>query len=90
MRCGSFSFRTALRFPAFGMASRFLMKHYSHNSKLTSYAIAVVYNLVNYKDPSPRDYSHLEYVVRNRDVMHLIFSRGLPDNEGLTLWIILP
>lgn len=65
------------------------MKHYSHNAKLTSYAIAVLYNLVNYQGLTPREFAHLEYVVKSRDVMHLVFSRGLPDNEGICSWKIL-
>ena len=71
----------------------FLMKHYSHNAKLTSYAIAVLYNLVNYQESTPREFAHLEYVVKSRDVMHLVFSRGLPDNEEMSSlaspWITL-
>ena len=65
------------------------MKHYSHNAKLTSYAIAVLYNLVNYQESMPCEFAHLEYVVKNRDVMHLVFSRGLPDNEGVYFWEML-
>ena len=89
MRCGLSSSQTVLRYASHGIPSSFLMKHYSHNAKLTSYAIAVLYNLVNYQESPPREFANLEYVVKSRDVMHLVFSRGLPDNEGFCSWKIL-
>ena len=85
MRCGLSSSQTVLRYASHGIPSSFLMKHYSHNTKLTSYAIAALYNLVNYQESTPREFAHLEYVVKSRDVMHLVFSRGLPDNECFAL-----
>lgn len=61
---------------------RFLMKHYSHNIKLSSYAIAVVFNLAN----DTYNTSHLESIVGNIDVMNLIYSRGLSEEGGVIFY----
>lgn len=78
VKYGDISYPNVLCIHFLRLSSRFLMKHYSHNTKLSAYAIAVVYNLVN----DTYDSSHLEYIVRNVDIMNLIYSRGLSEEGG--------
>ena len=59
---------------------RFVMKQYSHNAKLSAYSIAVIYNLVN--SSSFVAQAHLSTLTRHVDMMNLLFSKGLPEDEG--------
>ena len=79
---GTYSSLTALCmffFPIV-LSNRFVMRQYSHNAKIGAYSIAVIYNLVNSSSVTAQ--AHLSMLTRHVDMMNLIFSKGLPEDEG--------
>lgn len=56
---------------------KFLLKHYSHNTKIASFSLAVLYNFFANADSSPDASARLSQFVEDREAVTLLFARSM-------------